>query len=303
MLLVKELGGVITKKQYLSYKNKKKRSNRILVISFFIIITILISSAFIYILSLRNSDEQVFTSYASESENEEQKIIQSDTAEFVSKYLNEQRQNIHPEGDDGAKVVYLTFDDGPSKTVTPRILDILKEKNVNATFFTLGKYIDKGDEEKELIKRAYNDGNSIGIHTYSHEYKSLYPNNIPNADNIMSEIEKTKVSLRSVLGPQFDTNIVRLPGGHMSWKGLEETDKRFKENGYYSIDWNQILGDAEKKKRTPEELLNYLKSQHKYRRAVVLMHDTYEKETTADILPELIDYYKSEGYEFRIIKG
>lgn len=226
----------------------------------------------------------------------------SDTPAFINKYLEQQRAQQTPEGADGVKVAYLTFDDGPSTTVTPKILDILKEKGVNATFFVLGKYVDGSEEGKELIKRIHEEGNAIGIHTYNHNYDILYPGRYANADNIMSEINKTQTALQNVLGSDYRTSAVRLPGGHMSWKGLEETDKRFAEQGYYSIDWNELTGDAEGKTKSPDELLNYLKSQHQFEKAVILMHDTYGKENTAKSLSALIDYLKGQGYIFKTIQ-
>ena len=67
-------------------------------------------------------------------------------------------------------VIYLTFDDGPSNTITPKILDVLKEKGVNATFFI----INYNDSTEYLVKRAINEGNAIGIHGYSHDYSKIY---------------------------------------------------------------------------------------------------------------------------------
>lgn len=257
-----------------------------------------------------NNDSNKDTSKDSNKDNDNTKSSSedSDTPAFINKYIEQQRAHQTPEGADGKKVAYLTFDDGPSTTVTPKILDILKEKGVHATFFTVGKYVDSGEESKKLIERINNEGHAIGIHTYTHNYDILYPmksdgKRYANADNIMSEINKTKKSLQSILGSDFNTSAVRLPGGHMSWKGLEETDKRFVEQGYHSIDWNEMTGDAEGKgKKTPDQLLNFLKSQHQYEKAIILMHDTYGKENTATALPNVIDYLKEQGYTFKTIK-
>jgi len=65
----------------------------------------------------------------------------------------------------------LTFDDGPTTSVTPKILDILKEENVKATFFVIGK---SAEEHPEIVKRAYDEGHYIANHGYSHNYKSIY---------------------------------------------------------------------------------------------------------------------------------
>lgn len=122
-----------------------------------------------------------------------------------------------PEGADGKKVVYLTFDDGPSETVTPFVLDALKAENVHATFFVVGKNVDESETNKNLLKRELAEGNEIGNHTYSHNYNYLYPKNIINVNNIMEDIEKTNQSLKNVLGQDFSTRAIRFPGGHMTW--------------------------------------------------------------------------------------
>ena len=77
---------------------------------------------------------------------------------------------------DGNKIVFLTFDDGSSTSVTPKILETLKEEGVRATFFVCGKTIEDGGEKaKELIKTSFDYGNAIGNHSYSHDYHTLYP--------------------------------------------------------------------------------------------------------------------------------
>nr|WP_244310763.1 polysaccharide deacetylase family protein [Paenibacillus ottowii] len=79
-------------------------------------------------------------------------------------------QGQRPEGINGKKVVYLSFDDGPSITVTPKILDILKEENVKATFFLVGKAVEENEVTKKITKRLIREGHAIGNHTYSHDY-------------------------------------------------------------------------------------------------------------------------------------
>lgn len=104
-----------------------------------------------------------------------------------------------PDGADGKKVVYLSFDDGPSVTVTPQILDILKKQKVKATFFIVGKEANENEHTRNLIKRIVKEGHAIGNHTYSHNYKYLYPNRRVNTDHVMQEIEKNNQVLKSIL--------------------------------------------------------------------------------------------------------
>lgn len=224
-----------------------------------------------------------------------------DDVASVEKLLNQQIKG--KAEDDGKKVVYLSFDDGPSETNTPSILKILKEENVKATFFVLGKAIDKSETNKKLLKQEVEEGHAIGNHTYSHDYKYLYPNGSVNTNNFMSDINKTNESLKKVLGGDFSTRAIRFPGGHMSWKNTGEVDKIMKEKDYHYIDWNALSKDAEGPRKNAEQLIQEVKNTVGNKtKVILLMHDTYGKEETAKALPEIIKYLKNQGYEFRIFK-
>lgn len=220
----------------------------------------------------------------------------------VEKFLNQQMKG-EKTGDDGKKVVYLSFDDGPSETNTPSILKTLKEENIKATFFVLGKSIDQSETNKKLLKQEVEEGHAIGNHTYSHNYKYLYPNGSVNTNNFMSEINKTNESLKKVLGDDFTTRAIRYPGGHMSWKNTGEVDKIMKEKDYHYIDWNALSKDAEGPRKNAAQLTEEVKKTVGNKtKVIILMHDTYGKEETAKALPGIIKYLKDKGYEFRIFK-
>jgi len=227
----------------------------------------------------------------------------ADDIAFVEKYLNQQMKGQMPDGADGKKVAYLTFDDGPSETVTPLILDTLKAENVHATFFVVGKAVDESKITKDLIKREVKEGNAIGNHTYSHNYNYLYPNKTVNVDNFMADVDKTNKSLKNVLGEDFSTRAIRFPGGHMTWKGMDAMDAIMKEKDYHQVDWNALSRDAEGAPKKAEQLKQQIiKTITGRQKAVILMHDTYGKEETAKALPEIIKYLKEQGYEFRTMK-
>lgn len=140
---------------------------------------------------------------------------------------------------DGKKMVFLTFDDGSSTTVTPEILKILKENDVRATFFVTGENIERGGKKAEdLIKESFEYGNAIANHSYTHNYKYLYPGRTLNLDNFLADFNKTDELLKKILGPYFSTRVIRCPGGHMSWKGMDQLDNYLNENNMASIDWN-----------------------------------------------------------------
>ena len=224
----------------------------------------------------------------------------------VADFINKKYTN------DGKKIAFLTFDDGPSTTVTPLILDTLRKNGVNATFFLIGKMVDKDSESKAIVKRISAEGNSIGNHTYSHEYRnkvpnSLYYGNMVDVARYMGEIDATNKSIGGVLGTNFSTRILRMPGGHMSRKyyndpNLAQFDQAISQRNMYSIDWNAYDLDSDGKKYSADQLLqNTIHTVGNQEKVVILMHDTYGKEETAKALPGIIEYLKSQGYEFKTI--
>jgi len=229
--------------------------------------------------------------------NHEGKKNSYDALEISNKLKNYDYSN------NGEKVVFLTFDDGSSTTVTPQILDALKTNAVNATFFVAGENIEKGGERaKELVKRTFDEGNAIANHSYSHDYRYLYPNRTLNLENFTTDFKKTDDILTDILGPYFSTRVIRCPGGHMSWKGMDVLDTHLNENNMVYIDWNALNADAQGKKKNADQLFEYAKKTSEGKEIVViLMHDTYGKEETAKALPQIIQYFKDNGYAFKTL--
>ncbi len=203
----------------------------------------------------------------------------------------------------GKKIVFLTFDDGPSTTVTPKILETLKEENVRATFFVNGKTLENGGEEaKRILKESFNYGNAIGNHSYSHDYHILYPNRHLDLDSFTDDFEKNEEVLKSVLGDYFSTRVIRCPGGYMSWKDMDNLNEYLDKNNMAEIDWNALNADAEGKKKNAQQLVDKaIKSSSGKEMVVILMHDTYGKDETAKALPKIIEYFKQQGYEFKTL--
>lgn len=205
--------------------------------------------------------------------------------------------------DDGKKIAFLTFDDGPSTTVTPEILNILKQNDIKGTFFIVGNQVEENQEAKNILLDIYKQGHAIANHTYTHKYSKLYPGSTVDSNAFMEEIEKTNTILRDVLGQNFKTRVVRFPGGHASWKGREEIDSKLEAGGYKYIDWNSLIGDAEGGTKSREQLINrYNQTFVGQEKAIILMHDTYGKKSTADALQHIIDDLKNKGYEFKTLK-
>ncbi len=230
---------------------------------------------------------------------EEERIRQEEEAkkaeeEERARQEEEARKAEEARKDPNRKVAYLTFDDGPSRRSTPAVLDILDSYNIKATFFVVGNMI---KENPEILKDTHDRGHQIGNHSYSHDYKYLYS----SADNFMADIYKTEKLIRSIIGEDFDSKIIRFPGGSFE-KRKDPMKKAANEAGYNYIDWNALNGDAEGKKRNKTELLNRLKETvGGQKKIVVLMHDTDAKDTTVEYLRDAIDYLINEGYEFYVL--
>ena len=194
------------------------------------------------------------------------------------------------------KTAYLTFDDGPSSLVTPRILEVLREYDIKATFFVIGKM---AEQNPELLRQIQEEGHLICNHTYSHNYKLIYS----NPDNFMADVIRWEKSVKNILGESFETNIMRFPGGSFG-KKRQPFRERVKSEGYISIDWNALNGDAEALHIPADTLIDRIKKTTKNNdHAVVLMHDSNTKDTTAEALPEIINYLKSEGYSFETLES
>jgi len=193
------------------------------------------------------------------------------------------------------KVAYLTFDDGPDLVNTPKILDILKEQDVPATFYVLGC---RAQENPELIQRIFNEGHAIGNHSYDHNYDTLYSS--PN--DFLWQILYTDEILHGILGVR--PLIVRAPGGTSSMF-TDEYWTMLDENGYAIHDWNVCTNDATQEKPNAARQLEYVDVQTNCPKngnaAIVLMHCTADKTETVKALPEIIRLLKQKGYTFGVI--
>lgn len=216
---------------------------------------------------------------------------------IVASKVNTEGINIKvQDGTNGPKgVIYLTFDDGPSTATTPKILDILKEKNVKATFFILN-YNAAGEK---IVKRAYAEGHTIGIHGYSHQYSEIYK----SVDIYMENITKLQAKIKASTG--YNATITRFPGGSSNKVSkynpgiMTKLCKEVVDRGYKYFDWNISSGDAGGAKTADDVYNNVVKGLSKSKQNVVLMHDI--KTITMNALSRIIDYGLANGYTFEKI--
>lgn len=202
-------------------------------------------------------------------------------------YLVDNLDNIAEEGD--IPKVYLTFDDGPGEN-SNNILDILDDYNVKATFFVVGEDVETyGD----VYRRIVNDGHTIGMHSYSHNYSKIYQ----SADAFAEDFNKIHSLILDTTG--VDTKYYRFPGGSsnkVSNTSMSTFIKFLNENGIVYYDWNVASGDATSQAFTADELVdNVMSDVVKYKTSVVLLHDQSNKTTTVEALPRLIEALNEAG--------
>lgn len=239
---------------------------------------------------------------AAEKKQEEEKLAAEEKAREEEEQAEKERMqsdSVQPgvpvgttEADDNEKVVYLTFDDGPSKN-TQKVLDILDEYNAKATFFITGQQ----PEYLSMIKMAYDAGHTIGLHSYIHDYEKVYA----SVDAYFEDLEKIGEIAKEQIG--FVPCYIRFPGGASNTvsrkytKGImSKLTEMVQEKGYQYYDWNLDSTDAAG--GTKDDIVKNACTD-KINHVVILFHDAAAKAATVEALPEILEYYSAHGYEFR----
>ncbi|QQZ63177.1 polysaccharide deacetylase family protein [Paenibacillus sonchi] len=190
------------------------------------------------------------------------------------------------------KIVYLTFDDGPSK-ITPKVLEILRRQGVKATFFVLGE---QAEQRPELISAIWEQGHAIGNHTYNHNYRDLYS----SFTEFWSQIKQTEEIVRNITGVR--PQLVRAPGG--TFGHFDKTYFRLlAQAGYSVMDWTADSGDSRRKGVPAADILRESVADLTASRVILLLHDGGGHEQSAKALPEIIKRYKAAGYTFGVLDG
>lgn len=191
-------------------------------------------------------------------------------------------------------MIYLTFDDGPSN-VTGQVLDILKEKNVKATFFV----INNSDSLNYLIKRAYDEGHTIGLHSNTHRYDLVYS----SVDGYFNDLNAISNKVKNITGTE--SKIIRFPGGgsntisaNYSRGIMSVLTNEVLARGYHYFDWNVDCGDAGGSKSSGDVYRNVVNYLNHNQTNVVLMHDFQNNYKTLNALRDIIDYGIENGYTF-----
>lgn len=200
----------------------------------------------------------------------------------------EEPAKINPVKSSGKKV-YLTFDDGPSSN-TDQILDILKDYDVKATFFVVGK---TDERSVKAYQRIVEEGHTLAMHSYSHRYDEIYE----SKEAFARDLNSLQEYLYETTGVW--PRIYRFPGGSsntVSKVDMQELIEYLTDIGITYFDWNVASGDAVSRTLPAETIVNNcLSGIEKQKESVILMHDASNKETTIEALPRIIEAIQEQG--------
>lgn len=192
------------------------------------------------------------------------------------------------------KAIYLTFDDGPNRYSTPKILDILKENDVKATFFELKP----AKKDFDLTERVIKEGHTLAMHGYQHKYDRIYKSEKIYHENLdkLRDLFFEKFGLWCTLTrfPGGSSNMVSSYNPGIMTKLTEELDGW----GYHYFDWNVSSGDAGGATNSNQVYRNFKRELSKEHASVVLMHDFDKNDKTIHALNRIIKYGKKHGYTF-----
>lgn len=192
------------------------------------------------------------------------------------------------------KTIYLTFDDGPGP-YTDGLLDTLAKYNVKATFFVTAE----STKYRDCIGRAYREGHSIGVHSYTHNYYTIYASEEAFFDDFSAMEEIIEEQTGST------TTLFRFPGGSSNTVSsfnpgiMSRLTKAMENMGYKYFDWNVSSGDAGETTDTDVVLENVIAGCTGKKAAVVLQHDI--KDYSVDAVEQIIIWGLDNGYQFRAL--
>lgn len=195
------------------------------------------------------------------------------------------------------KVLYITFDSAPSES-TDRLLSVLSDRGVKATFFVSGQ---NGTEEEraESYRKILEAGHTVGLQSYTQDYQSIYA----SVDDYLSDLNKLNEEVYAATGYQAD--LVRFPEGsanHYNKNICKRLSAEITRRGYAYHDWSVDSGNAEDKKVSADTMVRKVegmcRSQNK---SVIRFHDTSTQDVTVEALERIIDDMEAEGYAFRAL--
>ena len=284
----------------ISIERKYKNKRNIIIAIFFIVVIIIVGLVIKenYRKSEFNNHYLAYKEQAEQAQKKQEELEELEKEkikEMLPQLTDEGKANLANIYHSETKRVFLTFDDGPSQTVTPKVLDTLKSEKIKATFFLLGSRVEL---EPDIVKREYEEGHYLASHGYSHVYSQIYA----SPQSVLDEYNKCISAIRNAIGqPEYNPHLFRYPGGY--WGGKYASVKKealqlLEQNDILHIDWNALTSDAAGAKTTEEFISELDKTVPKHNSVVVLMHDAGNKTATANALPTIIKYFREQGFEF-----
>jgi len=174
----------------------------------------------------------------------------------------------------------MTFDDGPSPETTPRLLDMLKQRNIKATFFLIGE---NAAANPDLVRRILAEGHELGNHTWTHPQLSKLSD-----DRVTAEISKTQEAIKAASG--YTPTLLRPPYGAITSRQREWIANRF---GLNIILWSVDPFDW---KRPGSSVITQRILSQARPGAIILSHDIHKQ--TVDAMPATLDGLIGKGYKF-----
>jgi len=275
-----------------SGNTQKSRYFGVALISVFLLVPILFIIIYFISTPLEDTPPSVDTFNSGEDGQTEQTSSGTDSTGDLPQEDNDPVEDTEPEIEI-IGTAYLTFDDGPSLTISPGILDILAEENLKATFFMLP--YSGGDE---IFRRVINEGHEIGNHSFSHEYPRLYEGSV-NA--FREDILRARNFINDNFG--YSTTTFRFPGGSGDQPASIRNPRIdvIRDLGYRYFDWDIDTNDW-RRTSSPESIINdVLTGTNGREHVIILMHDVYER--TLEALPGMIHGLREQGYDFDILKN
>lgn len=277
--------------EVLDYRKRRRKRIKKIIVTFCVILLVLPIVMSIFLLYRVNRLENRLEELVSQNGMEAQESTQAPDVVWAEEKHREDTVSGGAVDTEKVKRVYLTFDDGPSGE-TEKVLDVLKEKNVKATFFVIGR---EDEFTKKMYRRIVSEGHTIGMHSYSHIYTQIYGE--------LKDFKKDFVKLSDLI---FDVTGVRstyyrFPGGSsntINQNPIEEYKTFFTEQGVMYMDWNVIAANGTSDNVSKKEMVqSVIDGVAQYDTSIVLLYDSADKRMTAKSLGAIIDRLQAEGYE------
>lgn len=283
-----------------------KRCITIFVLALFLILTVTVVLLSVKVQTLKDNPYSVVVAGSDEAADDDaDEQSEFDTQAWIDFFGDVQALEYQKDYEDlyvendysfkerGDKVCYLTFDDGPSTENTEKILKVLDDYDIKATFFVINH---RDEENDELYQKIVKKGHTIGIHSYSHNYEKIYQ----SVGEWLSDFSQMSDKIEQLTGVKPE--IFRFPGGSVNTYNTKiyvPLAAEMLRRGYTYYDWNVSSGDASYVILPKEDIVqNVLNGVFDSGESIILMHDSNEKTTTVEALPEIIEALLERGYVF-----